>query len=127
MIPAENFEIIPIEDEIEIGNILNDMEEFLYGKTGKDEEDFKPKAEEMFDKLKRTSDWLYRLRQIERIRVKDLKGSNLERLRSLFKGTSLKSRINELDQKIMANQELANFYNEIIFQLDNLLEKHPQR
>jgi hypothetical protein len=125
MILAESFEGIPIEDEIEIGNVLNDIEEIVHGKTGIDEDDFKPEAREMFDKLQKTSDWLYQLRQIERIHVSELQESTLERLRAVFKGKSVKSKISELDQKIIANQELTNFYNE--FQIDRLLEKRPKK
>jgi len=126
IIPAESLDNIPLEDEIEIGRIMDDIERVLHGDASISENDFEQRAKEMFDKLQRTFDWLYRLRQIERVKISKLQGSStLERIKAVFKGESIDSQIEKLDRKVMANQELTNLYNEIIFQLDSLLKKRP--
>jgi hypothetical protein len=127
IIPSESFENIPIEDEIEIGSILNDIERILHCEASTTDNDFKPRAKEMLDKLQGTSDWLYVLRQIERTQISELQGSILGRVKAIFKGESIESQIKKLDQKVMANQELTNLYNEIILHLDDLLEKHQRK
>jgi hypothetical protein len=126
IIPAESLDKIPLEDEIEIGLIMDDIERILHGDASTNENDFERRAKEMFDKLQRTFDWLYRLRQIERVKISKLQGSSaLEKIKAVFKGESIGSQIDKLDRKVMANQELTNLYNEIIFQLDSLLKKRP--
>lgn len=126
IIPAESLDKIPLEDEIEIGRIMDDIEKILHGDATTNENNFEQRAKEMFDKLQRTFDWLYRLRQIERVKISKLQGSStLEKIKAVFKGESIDSQIEKLDRKVMANQELTNLYNEIIFHLDSLLKKRP--
>jgi hypothetical protein len=128
IIPAESLDKIPLEDEIEIGRIMDDIEKILHGDATTSENDFEQRAKEMFDKLQRTFDWLYRLRQIERVKISKLQDSStLERIKAVFNGESIDSQVEKLDRKVMANQELTNLYNEIIFQLDSLLKKRPAK
>ncbi len=127
IIPAKQFDEIPIKNKLEIGAIMDDIEKVLHGEASITENDFQQRAEEMLDKLQRTSGWLYKLRQIERTRISELQGSMLNKMKTIFKGGSVKSQIDELDLKAKANQELTTLYGEIIVHLENLLQKSPKR
>ena len=127
IIPAKGFDEIPIKNKLEIGAIMDDIEKVLHGEASITENDFQQRAEEMLDKLQRTSGWLYKLRQIERTRISELQGSMLNKMKTILKGGSVKSQIDDLDRKAKANQELTNLYDEIIVHLENLLQKSPKR
>jgi hypothetical protein len=127
IIPAKRFDEIPIKNKLEIGAIMDDIDKILHGEASISENDFQQRAEEMLDKLQRTSGWLYKLRQIERTRISELQGSMLNKMKAILKGESVKSQIDELDRKAKANQELTNLYGEIIVHLENLLQKSPKR
>ncbi len=126
IIPAKQFDEIPIKNKLEIGAIMDDIEKILHGEASINENDFQQRAEEMLDKLQRTSGWLYKLRQIERTRISELQGSMLNKMKAILKGGSVKSQINELDRKAKANQELTTLYGDIIVHLENLLQKSPK-
>lgn len=127
IIPAKGFDEIPIKNKLEIGGIMDDIEKILHGEASISENNFQQRAEEILDKLQRTSGWLYKLRQIERTRISELQGSMLNKMKAILKGESVKSQIDELDRKAKANQELTNLYGEIIVHLENLLQKSPKR
>ena len=126
IIPAVRFDDIPIKDELDIGHIMHDIEKVFRGETDINDRDFKQRAEEMLDKLQKTSDWLFKLRQIERTKINELQGSMLNKMKALFKGSSTKAQLDKLDQKINANRELTELYGEIIIHLEDLLKRYPQ-
>ncbi len=105
---------------------MDDIEKVLHGEASIHDNDFAQRAEEMLDKLQKTSDWLFKLRQIERTKINELQGSILNKMKALFKGGSTKSQLDKLDQKVNANRELTHLYGEIIIHLEDLLKRYPQ-